>query len=116
MDATPPVNPGQSRGAIPFAHPNHVARAYGVKPVARVQPAQPVTSVEPVARIDAADAGSKTDPRLGRLVAATVPGGVSFEGGVPKPTTSAIPFYRHPADKNAAATAVNLGRVLDAKG
>lgn len=72
-----------------------------------------------------------------RLVAAIVPGGVSFAGATARPTATtglsapasppatvvsetpradAIPFYRHPADKNAAATAINLGARLDTRG
>lgn len=106
MEAIPP--------SIPFVQASRVANAYGVRPPQRVQPAAPV---QPAQAVGAADAtGTKTDPRMGRLVAATVPGGVSFEGGVPTPTQAAIPFYRHPADANAAATGVNLGRVLDTNG
>jgi len=47
-----------------------------------------------------------------------VTGRISFEGRDAQPTSASLPMYRHPADKNAAATAVNqsalnLGRVLD---
>ena len=51
-----------------------------------------------------------------RMVAATVPGRVDFFADASDPSASsalALPMYRHPADRNAAATGVNAGRVLD---
>jgi len=46
-----------------------------------------------------------------------VPGGVAFDsGGASRPTGESLPFYKHPADKNAAATAVSVGRSLDVRG
>lgn len=50
-----------------------------------------------------------------RMIAATVPGRVNFQSD-PASTSPALPMYRHPADRNAAATAVNAGRVLDVEG
>jgi hypothetical protein len=48
------------------------------------------------------------------MVAASVPGSVDFTADSMAPApSSALPMYRHPADRNAAATAVNAGRVLD---
>lgn len=50
---------------------------------------------------------------VSKLVAATVPGKVDFSNNAaPAPTTS-IPLYKHPADKNAAATGVFSGRAID---
>jgi hypothetical protein len=72
----------------------------------------------------------RTD-RLSRLVAATVSGGIDFETQQPKaseakrPTgqgsaqgsgDTTIPMYRHPADRNAAATQVGLGKTVDLSG
>ncbi len=54
-----------------------------------------------------------------RMIAATVPGRVNFQADAPASNASAsnaLPMYRHPADRNAAATAVNAGRVLDVEG
>jgi hypothetical protein len=63
--------------------------------------------------------------QTGGLLAGRVPGGVAFVG---HPTSvaahamaapgvaarsDALPFYRHPADLNAAATSINAGRILD---
>ncbi|MEK6700773.1 MAG: hypothetical protein AABZ53_00790 [Planctomycetota bacterium] len=39
----------------------------------------------------------------------------SKPAAVPAPTGDALPLYRHPADKNAAATAVHAGRVIDVR-
>ena len=98
MESIPPT--------LPFA----LARTYGVEPAARVRPVTPPQPVEPARQTIA------TDPRVARLIAGVVPGGVDFEGETPKPSAEKIPFYRHPADRNAAATGVNLGRVLDTSG
>ena len=80
-------------GRIPPTFPFHIARAYGV-----TQP----------------PAAAKARPQgLSNLVAGKVsvepsyaPAAQSFEDG-------ALPMYRNPADKNAAATGVVLGRKLD---
>lgn len=48
-----------------------------------------------------------------RLVAAGVPGRVSFSEAGGATATNAMAMYRHPADRNAAATGVHAGRVLD---
>ncbi len=58
---------------------------------------------------------------VGRLVAGRVDVPISFAGtgrleatSTPSPRPSeSLPFYVHPADKNSAATAVNVGRILD---
>lgn len=99
--------------AIPPTLPFHLARAYGVTQTPRVRPVAPVPPVE---RSAGGAPAAQTDPRLGRLVAAVVPGGVEFSGDSPRPASSSLPFYRHPADRNAAATGVSLGRVLDTNG
>ncbi len=51
------------------------------------------------------------------LVAGVVPGKVRFDAVDTAASPGAsLPFYRHPADKNAATTAINVGRSLDAQG
>jgi hypothetical protein len=81
---------------IPF----HAARAYAT-------PASP-------ARVDHLDAPRPPQklsaPRTASLVAARVPGGIDFDAQMP---TRSMQMYTRPADKNAAATAVDAGRVLD---
>ena len=127
--------------AIPPTLPFHPAKAYGVKPTTPASKPAPTITVTPVAPgVDRVD-GVRTTERAGlvdkadlaaakkaaaiktKLVAATVPGGVEFRNGVATSSTGtvsskadAIPFYRHPADKNAAATAIDLGSRLDLEG
>ncbi len=50
-----------------------------------------------------------------RVVAAVVPGGIDFSGETAQPRPASLPLYRHPADRNVAATGVALGRTLDAE-
>lgn len=101
---------------IPF----HITKSQG----ARAYAAQALTpgrrSVVPPANQVESTAFRQAAPRLpsatiARLVAARVPGGIDFSAASPSPTASAaaIPFYRHPADNNAAATALTAGKVLD---
>ena len=125
--------------SIPPTLPFHLAKAYGVKPSVNTPATTPTVKVTPVApgvdRIDSARGSERVDKLdlavakktatlRQRLVAAIVPGGVEFENGIAKAVTgparadkaAPIPFYRHPADKNAAATAINLGSRLDTRG
>jgi len=104
-------------------NPYHISRAYGTQPGGSVDPVKAVqravtTPVQPVAQV-ARDAGAGVlqDENVRRLVAGVVPGGVAFDsGGASRPTGESLPFYKHPADKNAAATAVSVGRSLDVRG
>jgi hypothetical protein len=87
--------------------PSQLARAYGLPapaPVQRLAPTAPMHGAE--------TPGAKPAAPVGRLVGAVVPGKVSFAGDVPT-QEGAIAFYRHPADKNAAATGVSAGRMVD---
>jgi hypothetical protein len=72
-------------------NPFHISRAY--------QTAPPKPGAKPTA--------------ASPIVAAVVPGRVNFAANQPTQAGPALPFYRHPADKNAAATAINAGRSLD---
>ncbi len=113
---------GANPGLFP-TNPYHIARAYGVQGSSGAAPVQPVeravtTPVQPVSPVSRDNgAGVLRDENLQRLVAGMVPGGVSFDSnGGAQPTGASLPFYRHPADKNAAATAVSVGRSLDVRG
>ena len=87
---------GRIAPAASPSNPFHLARAYGARP-----------APESAAHAEGAR----------RLLAGAVPGGVSFDAaGVPAPARSTLAFYAHPADRNAAATGVSLGRVLDVNG
>jgi len=91
--------------SIPPSIPFKVANAYGVKPV----------SVRPVPAPAAETTSQGTTRRApDQLLAGSVRAPVSFDAAPAKANTMA--FYRHPADTNAAATAIDLGRKLDVEG
>ncbi|GIK18908.1 MAG: hypothetical protein DYG93_12335 [Leptolyngbya sp. PLA2] len=97
----------------PISVPAEVFRAYvsGARPAAvdgslDVRAVRAVDSFEPTARTRGAS----------RLIAAAVRGGVEFTVQPSKPASAALPMYRHPADRNTAATGITLGRILDAQG
>jgi hypothetical protein len=85
-----------------------IARAYGVTPRASVRQTPPPQSPASQSIAEAKPAS--------RLVAGTVPGRISFAGDQPTSDASALAMYRHPADKNAAATAVWAGKLIDVNG
>jgi len=104
-------------------NPLHLlAQAYGIavsRPVRHVAPSsgvEPVARIRPEAEVAQANAKPEVSPTA-RLVAATVPGGIDFSADVPQPgpgrSAQAMAMYRHPADKNAAATSVTAGRLVD---
>ena len=124
--------------SIPPTLPFDVAQTYGVRAPLTVRPlakapaaaqTQAVTQTQtqaqtqPIGRIERADQAdlSKVTSGIGRLLAARVEQ-PAFEGvsapsaPVTQPTTDAMAFYHHPADRNAAATGVDLGRSLDISG
>lgn len=108
--------------SIPPSLPFHVARAYGAGGgVGGVQPVSNrivTTPVQPVSRVGSGqEAESNAKDATRRLVAGVVPGKVDFSADTPRPSdSSALAFYRHPADKNSAATSVQIGRSLDVSG
>ncbi len=112
-------------GSIPF----HVAQAYGVRG-ARAVPIPASRTTAPVApsvpgpagsgslRLYHPQGGSKANPQVSRLVAAVVPGSIDFSAGGPQAggggeARVGLAMYHHPADRNAAATGVGVGRMLD---
>ncbi len=108
--------------SIPPTIPFHVAKAYGVKAGAQAAPAtQGVQSAPSASQVrGAGEAGpaAKLPTAAQRLVGATVPGRVDFSGDKPAQVAggSTLAMYTRPADKNAAATAVTIGRSLDVRG
>jgi hypothetical protein len=93
-------------------NPFHIARAYGVQPVAPTRPVQAIAGAGDVV----AEAGQRMPEGAQRLVAGVVPGSIDFEGSSPAPDSSALPMYPRSADRNAAATQVTAGRVIDVRG
>lgn len=101
--------------SIQPTNPFHISRAYRTQQLRAVpSQARPAgntlsTSITPT---------PAANPNVRSLVAAVVPGKIDFtSSGVAMPSDSAaLPMYRHPADKNAAATAVNAGKRIDVDG
>lgn len=141
MDAIPPTLPFHLAKAYgvksaPAAKPTITVTpiAPGVDRVDGVRVADQPARADRAANADSVDLVAAKAARSIKdtLVAAVVPGGVEFRDGVALasgsraerlsaakdagPSTASIPFYRHPADKNAAATAVDLGSRLDLEG
>lgn len=109
------VQPGVG-ASIPF----HLARAYGVSRA----PAGGGNVSGPTGVSGGSEAAGPSRAReaASRLVGATVPGGVSFEpaarggrggGEGADGVDAALPFYRHPSERNEAATIARVGRGLD---
>lgn len=117
MDTPAPMNINPS---VPSTIPFHVAKAYGIKPVAQVsRQTQGMTQTAGTSQVSAGgsiDQSKKLSVAGQSLVAAVVPGRVDFSGEEPRQVGGALQMYRHPADKNAAATAVNVGRRIDVSG
>ncbi len=74
-------------------------------------------AVRPVETAPRDTSGSSSN-KIHQLIGARVPGRIAFDDttGQATPTRDAIPMYRHPADRNAAAVAVELGRAIDVRG
>ncbi|MEM9064453.1 MAG: hypothetical protein AAGB51_03070 [Planctomycetota bacterium] len=100
------INPTTHTGSLPFK----IANTYGVSAPQRIAPVQPANAPAKVGGDTEANAS-----RITQLVAGVVPGRVDFSGDVPTHDGS-LSLYSHPADANAAATGVTLGRVLDLEG
>jgi hypothetical protein len=118
-------------GSLPATYAFRAARSYGAHgpaaPAAAARGAVTTASGLTVRPMDTARQIDQTTIETSRklesartLVAAKVSGGIDFNTGNVKassmsgaPETGALPLYRHPADKNAAATGVDLGRRLD---
>jgi hypothetical protein len=82
-------------------NPFHIARAY------QMAAPRPAATVTTTAQPEAVRSG------IDRLVAGVVPGRINFAGEAPAQNGGAIAMYRHPADRNTAATAVHAGRMVD---
>jgi hypothetical protein len=103
---------------IPAVLPFSAARAYGVRPGAMpVTPSAPVDALTRQVK-DRADLSGRAISRekIDAIVAATVERDADFAPGPVARTADTIPMYRHPADRNAAAVGVDVGRRLDVQG
>jgi hypothetical protein len=102
----------------PDTTPAHIARAYGIAPRAPAIPAAPIDAPDFAHRNDVVDFRADARPEPGaELIAAQVNRPVDFAPGAPTASApGAIAFYRHPADRNAVATSIEAGRVIDVSG
>lgn len=107
-------SPVISAAAATPTNPFHISRAYQVPASTRSALITPAEALKQTAQPGGTNSLTNTATR--RIVAGMVPGKIDFSGPTPQPTGAAIPMYRHPADKNAAATAINAGRVIDVEG
>jgi hypothetical protein len=101
-----------SNTVLPF----RAAAAYGISRAApgisRPAPSQVAAAPIVATQADRVDASlAKIRP----LVGATVPGRVDFSGATPV-QTGVLPLYRHPFDRNAAATNIASGKAIDVTG
>jgi hypothetical protein len=98
-------------------NPFHIARAYQIGGTAR---STGNGATMHTARVERSSTAGSVTPSMNvntrRLVAGSVPGKIDFSGGVPTQSVAALPMYRNPAEKNAAATGVNAGRMIDIEG
>lgn len=117
MDATPlPPSP-----PIPF----RIAQAYGLRSGVAAPRAVEAAAPAHIARVNAQDRvvltarseeAAAMRARVGTLVAARVEGGVDFLAQGVRAAPGSLSLYRHPAEKNSAATGVELGNGLDVRG
>lgn len=93
-------------GATPIAKIGDAVRATGVV-APSIQRGGDSVAVE-------ARASAVAEVLSERLVAAVVPGRIDFSQEQPvQNTAGALPFYRHPADKNSAATRIAVSTKID---
>lgn len=95
----------------PPAFPRLVGAA---EPTTYARP-KPISPATPSPRTPDDGADHQSIRPVQRLVAAAVPGGIRFDHDGPRPANT-LPLYTHPAQRNAAATAVSAGRLIDVTG
>ncbi len=102
---------------IPPTLPFRVAAAYGAP-----RPAQAGTSAAPLALNGASNGASVKSSKASGLVAGRVSDSVELHGTdlaamnqAANPSGS-LSFYRNPAEKNAAATGIAQGKIIDVEG
>lgn len=101
--------------SIPF----HALKAYGASaPAATSEPVSSGLDRAELSSRPIAASSQRPATNAARLIAAVVPGRIDFSGDTPvqKRPTDSLAMYQRPADKNAAATAVYAGRMIDVRG
>ncbi|TVQ64003.1 MAG: hypothetical protein EA379_02930 [Phycisphaerales bacterium] len=100
-------------GPLNAAH--HLRLAYAAHRPSPTQGPQAAANTRALDRSDAVSRAESARARshIERIVAAEVPGRVSFDAPAPKRAAETLPMYHHPAQRNAVATDVTVGRTLD---
>ena len=114
MTALASVGTLSSMSRIEPTNPFHIARAYQVQSPGAMRASHATAAVAPAGSIKPQNEAAK--PAVQKMVAGVVPGRVNFTGSEPAQAGPALPMYRHPADKNAAATLLSAGRMIDVQG
>lgn len=86
------------------------ARPITVRAVSQIRP---IAQQQPRDSLDISAAARAQSQPTARLAAARVPGQVDFTAASAPAAPGAMPIYTHPADRNAAATGVTAGRLID---
>jgi hypothetical protein len=97
-------------GRIAPTNSYHIDRAYALRAPLRVRAADGPPTIAKI------ELSSIQTSRVSRLVAGAVQGKIDFSGAQPTQDASALAMYRHPAERNAAATGVSAGRMIDVTG
>ena len=87
--------------------PIHIARAYGIEQAINASRASSPSETAASEKSLASSASAR------QLVAGVVSGGVDFSANQPVASAPALAMYRHPADRNAIATTIDAGRIID---
>ena len=102
---------------IPPTLPFRVAAAYGAP-----RPAQAGTQASPLAPTEASSGASVKSSKASSLVAGRVPDSADLQSAnlaamsLAASPSGSLSFYRNPAEKNAAATGIAQGKMIDVEG
>ncbi len=110
--------------STPPTFPFHIARAYGASATAPSPARTPISTIiaEGLTIRPSGDSVQLTTrpnvdrAQVDRLVAARVNQRAEFAPSTAGTTPGALPMYRHPADRNAAATNIRAGSLVDVEG
>ncbi|MBL8763600.1 MAG: hypothetical protein JNM07_04955 [Phycisphaerae bacterium] len=106
----------------PATNPLRVAAPARARPQQEVRPSAPTLpfTLRRTYGVDGARAagvqGRTGASGIRGLAAGVVAGGIDFQAQPQAAPSGALVFYRHPADRNSAATSIEVGRGLDVTG
>lgn len=117
-----PFSAMQAYGLKKPIAPKQAAPVAVAKPVTTAQRAEQTRDVTVIGSIRPAAATTPTSaasaPKLQSIIAAKVPGAVSFDStGIAQAATApSLQLYTRAADRIEAAVAINIGRAIDMRG